>query len=105
MTLAKLRVLGVLRIVDDNERDDKIIAVYDCDPRFIEYEGMKEVPKHIIAELKYFFETYKELQGKKCKILEILDKKDAWKDIQLAQKLYDMKYRPDKLIVVENNLK
>jgi len=102
MTLAKIRVLGVLRMIDDNESDDKIIAVYDCDPRFVEYEGMKEVPKHIIAELKHFFETYKELQGKKCKILEILDKRDAWKDIQLAQKLYDMKYQPDKLITVDN---
>lgn len=102
MTLAEVRVLGVLRMVDNNEKDDKIIAVYDCDPRYKEFEGIKDVPKHIIVELKHFFETYKQLQGKECKILEILDKKDAWKDIQLGQNLYDMKFRVDKLLKIEN---
>lgn len=97
MTLVEARVIGVLRMVDGGEKDDKIIAVYDGDPRFKEVEGIKDIPKHIIAELKHFFETYKQLQGKDCKILEILDRKDALKDVELGQKLYDMKFRPDKL--------
>lgn len=95
MTLAEARIIGVLRMVDDGEKDDKIIAVYNHDPRFAEIEGMKDVPKHIIAELKHFFETYKQLQGKDCKILEILDKKDAHKSVELGKKLYAMKYNPD----------
>lgn len=98
MTLVKVRVIGVLRMVDDDEKDDKLIGVYDNDPRFKEYEGMKDVPKHLIAELKHFFETYKELQGKQCKILEILDKKDGLKAVELGRKLYDMKFQPDKLV-------
>lgn len=97
MTLAEVRVIGVLRMVDGNEKDDKILAVYDCDPRFSEIEGIKDIPKHLILELKHFFETYKLLQGKECKILQILDKKDAWKDIELGQRLYDMKFRVDKI--------
>ncbi len=97
MTLVSVRVIGVLRMVDDDEKDDKIIGVYDCDPRYAEYDGIKDIPKHIIAELKHFFETYKQLQGKECKILEILDKKDAMKDVELGRKLYDLKYRPDVL--------
>lgn len=101
MTLVKVRILGVLRMVDDNEKDDKIIGVYDCDPRYKEFEGIKDIPKHIIAELKHFFETYKQLQGKECKILEILDKKDALKDVELGQKLYDLKFRPDKLTEIK----
>lgn len=97
MTLVEARVIGVLRMVDDGEKDDKIIAVYNNDPRFAEIEGMKDVPRHIIAELKHFFETYKILQGKEAKIVEILDKKDACKSIEYGQKLYDLKYRPDTL--------
>lgn len=102
MTLAKVRILGVLRMFDDNEKDDKLIGVYDCDPRFKEYEGMKDVPKHIIVELKHFFETYKQLQGKECKIPEILDRKDAIKDVELGKKLYDMKFRPENLLEISN---
>ncbi len=93
MTLASVRVIGVLRMVDGGEKDDKIIGVYDCDPRYREIEGIKDVPSHIIVELKHFFETYKQLQGKQCKILEILDKKDAWRDVELGKKLYNLKYR------------
>lgn len=97
MTLAEVRILGVLRMIDGNEKDDKLIGVYDCDPRYAEYEGVKDIPKHTIAELKHFFETYKLLQGKECKILQILDKSDAWKDIKLGQNLYDMKFRAEKI--------
>lgn len=97
MTLAETRPIGVLRMIDDGEKDDKIIAVYNHDPRFAEIEGMKDVPKHIIAELKHFFETYKQLQGKHCKILEILDKKDAHKSILDGKKLYTLKFNPDAL--------
>lgn len=105
MTLVSVRVLGVLRMVDGDERDDKIIGVYDCDPRYAEYEGIKDIPKHVIAELKHFFETYKQLQGKECKILEILDKKDAMKDVELGKKLYDLKFRPDILTNPKLNVK
>ena len=95
MTLVSVRIIGVLRMVDGEEKDDKLIGVYDCDPRFKEFMSIKDIPMHIIAELKHFFETYKELQGKKSRILEILDKKDAHKDIELAQKMYNLKYRAD----------
>jgi inorganic pyrophosphatase len=97
MTLVKVRVIGVLRMVDDNEKDDKIIAVYDGDPRFKEFDSIKDIPKHTLAELKHFFETYKQLQGKDCKILEILDKKAAMKGVETGMRLYDLKYRPDVL--------
>lgn len=97
MTLVSVRIIGVLRMVDGDEKDDKLLGVYDCDPRFKEFQSIKDIPMHIIVELKHFFETYKELQGKKCKILEILDKKDAHKDVELAQKMYNLKYKPDAL--------
>ncbi len=92
MTLAKVRVIGVLRMVDSDEKDDKIVAVYDEDPRYQEYQDIKDVPNHIIEELKHFFETYKHLQGKKCKILEVHGKSHAMKDVERALKMYENKY-------------
>ena len=93
LTLAKARVIGVLRMVDNGEKDDKIIAVYDDDPRFKEFEDITHVPKHIVHELKHFFETYKHLQGKECKILEVLSKKYALEDVKKAVKIYGEKFK------------
>lgn len=92
MTLVNARVIGVLRMVDDGEKDDKLIAVYDKDPRYTEYTDIKHVPAHILKELTHFFERYKELQGKSVKVLEILNREAAFKDIAHGQKLYQDKY-------------
>jgi inorganic pyrophosphatase len=94
LTLVRARVIGVIRMIDENELDDKIIGVYDSDPRYSEYENLKSIPKHVVAELKHFFETYKELQsqGEKVAVPEILDREKAWEDIEMSIKNY-RKYR------------
>lgn len=88
LTLAKVRVIGVLRMVDDGEKDDKIIGVYDSEPRFENVEDIIEIPKHNIKEIKHFFEVYKELQGKKCTIAEIKGRDAAYEDINRAIRMY-----------------
>jgi|SRR3989344_3096781 len=93
MTLAKVRPIGVLRMIDNGEKDDKILAVYEDDIRAKEIQDIHDLPKHTLIELKHFFETYKVLQGKKCEVPEILDKKHAHKDIERAIKLYKQKFK------------
>jgi len=92
MTLVKARVIGILKMIDGKEKDDKVIAVYDADPRYAEMNDIKDIPRHFKAELKHFFERYKELEGKHVKVLEFMDKKQALKDIEYAQALYQKKY-------------
>jgi inorganic pyrophosphatase len=81
-------------MIDDKELDDKIIGVYDSDPRYGEYHSLEDIPKHVMAELKHFFETYKELQleGREVTVPEILDREKAWEDIELSKGKYK-KYR------------
>ena len=93
MTLVSARIIGVLRMIDGEEKDDKLLAVYNTDPRYEEIKDVSDIPKHTITELKHFFETYKELQGKKCKVLEILGKDAAYLDVEEAQKMYKDKYQ------------
>lgn len=88
MTIAEVRVIGVLKMKDDGEQDDKIIGVYDSDPRYEEYKDIKDIRGHRLKEIKNFFETYKILQGKKVKITRIENRKAAEKVIIDAQKLY-----------------
>jgi inorganic pyrophosphatase len=88
LTLTNARIVGVIRMIDGDERDDKIIAVYDKDPRYAEFKDIKDIPQHILKELVNFFERYKELQGKQVKVLEIMNREIALKDIEIGQKLY-----------------
>lgn len=88
MTLVKVRVIGVIRMKDGDEEDDKIIAVYQDDPRYAEYKDIGDIPQHTKVELRHFFESYKELQGKKCLVLEMLGKEKAFKDIERAIEKY-----------------
>ncbi|MFT4310051.1 MAG: inorganic diphosphatase [Candidatus Woesearchaeota archaeon] len=90
--LVEARVVGVIHMLDDNESDDKIIAVYDCDPRFKEFDDLEKIPKHMIDELTHFFETYKLLQKKEVKILEVHNKKMAHFVIKEAQRNYEQKF-------------
>jgi inorganic pyrophosphatase len=92
MALAEVRPIGVFKMIDGDEEDDKILAVYDCDPRFKEFSDITDVPKHTLSEIKHFFESYKHLQGKECKILDIQNAASARKVIKTAMDIYAEKY-------------
>ncbi len=95
LTLAKVRVLGVVKMIDGKESDSKIIGVYDSDPRFSEYQDLEDIPKHKIKEVVHFFESYKKLQGKEVKILGIGNKKEAVNAIVFSKKKYENKVGKD----------
>lgn len=92
LTLAEVRPIGVFKMIDGNEEDDKILAVYSCDPRFTEFTDIDTVPKHIVSEIKHFFESYKQLQGKECKILAIENALHAKAVITQAMQMYQKEY-------------
>lgn len=93
MTLTHIRVIGMISMIDDGKEDEKIIGVYEKDPRFEEFKDLKDIPKHIILELKHFFETYKELQGKKAIIPDIVGRKEAYKVLEKAKKMYEEQFK------------
>lgn len=80
------RVLGYLEVIDNNEKDEKVIAVVDKDPRFNEYKEIESVPEHILIEIKDFFQNYKNLQNIKVQTKSFHSKKEAIQLIALAQK-------------------
>lgn len=52
MSLVKCQPVGLIRMVDGGERDEKIIAVPVDDPN-------NDVPKNIVNEIYYFYRYYK----------------------------------------------
>lgn len=77
------RVVGYLDMVDNGEKDHKIIAVMDSDPRFSHINEIKDVQKHTLREIKHFFKTYKDLQ--RNKVVEVYDFHDKVDALELIQ--------------------
>jgi len=64
-----VRPLGVLRMLDRGEPDDKILAVALRDRYFEEFFDIADIPQHLLKEVEYFFSTYKDLEGKRVQIV------------------------------------
>ena len=63
--LISVRPVGVLDMVDDDEADQKILAVPNKNPRFDQIHTMDQVFPHKLREIEHFFAIYKELEGKR----------------------------------------
>ncbi len=57
------RPLGVFRLIDKGQLDDKILAVPHNDPLFKEYHKLEDVPPHFLEEMGHFFSVYKDLES------------------------------------------
>lgn len=92
LTLVDCYPIGVLIMVDGNERDEKIIAVAEKDPFLNVYKDITELPAHISTEIKHFFEVYKQLEDKKTVVEEFLGRKEAEDIIEKAIESYKEKF-------------
>jgi inorganic pyrophosphatase len=63
-----VRPIGVLRMVDKDEPDDKILAVPAADPFHREIFDIADLPQHFLLEVEHFFRVYKDLEGKRTEI-------------------------------------
>ena len=75
-----VRPLGVLRMLDRGEPDDKILAVPLHDPYSAELYDIADIPQHMLKEVQYFFSTYKDLEGKRVQIL-------GWEKSEVAMRV------------------
>lgn len=71
------RVIGALEMRDEKGIDEKILAVPERDPRFGETQDLPDLQGHLLKELEYFFEVYKDLEGKETAIL-------GWRPAEVA---------------------
>jgi len=69
--LEEVRPIGLLRMIDGGDMDFKILAVQDKNPRFSEIKDITDIESsnpHLLKEIVHFFQTYKDLQGKKVEM-------------------------------------
>lgn len=89
MSLVNCKPIGVISMIDEKYKDEKIIAVTIGDPSLSHYEELEDLPSHMLAEMHHFFDVYKVLEGKQTHVLEIEDKQAAKKIIAEAMKKYE----------------
>jgi hypothetical protein len=92
LCLVEATVLGNMQMIDNGEKDDKIIAVATNDPTVNHFTSLDMLPKHFIAVLRNYFENYKVLENKVVEIDEFQDKETAYKIINEAIEYYKEKY-------------
>ena len=71
MTLVRCCPIGILNMIDDGSGDEKVIAVCENDPLYNGYKDISELPPHLFAEIRHFYEIYKTLELKQTVVREI----------------------------------
>ena len=82
-------------MIDNNEADDKIIAVLKNDDVYGLWKDIQDVPVTIINRLKHYFLTYKQMPDKdpSCFIDEVYGKSTAYEVINASINDYHHHYR------------
>jgi inorganic pyrophosphatase len=89
MCIVEARVIGVMRMIDQGEADDKIIAVANNDMSVKHINNIEELPPHTTIEMRRFFEDYKKLEQKEVRVEDFENKASGLKIIDDAIELYN----------------
>ncbi|MCL2857657.1 MAG: inorganic diphosphatase [Oscillospiraceae bacterium] len=82
MAMVRCYPVGVITMLDDGYKDEKIIAIPFGDPTYNPYRTIEALPTHIFAEMQHFFRVYKELECKETVVNEVEGRASAIKVIE-----------------------
>ncbi len=91
--LIESRPIGMLRMKDGGEMDNKILCVAKDDIRYENLKDITDLDKHYLKEIGHFFEVYKHLEGKKVEILGWKNAASAKKEVLAGIKSYQKKFK------------
>ena len=93
-TLVECKPIGLLKMIDGGDQDDKVICVATKDRFFNGFDSVKQLPEHLSKEIMHFFSVYKTLEGKETKADEMQDADAAREMVKTCMEMYDKEF-PD----------
>lgn len=88
LCLVEATVIGVMRMVDRGEADDKIIAVATHDESVNHIIDVAQLPPHTEKQIRRFFMDYTVLEGKEVKVEEFVGREEALRIVEESIALY-----------------
>ncbi len=94
--IVQAKIVGGFRMIDNNEADDKIIAVLRQDELYAQWNDIHEMPPSIVNRLGHYFLTYKQFPGtgQQVEITDVYGREEAYSVIAASQRDYQ-NYFPD----------
>lgn len=81
MTLVQCYPIGVIKMIDNDQSDEKIIAIPFNDPSMNHYTDISQLPEHTFDEIRHFFRVYKSLEHKETDVSDVYGSEEAMKII------------------------
>ncbi|MFA0833757.1 MAG: inorganic diphosphatase [Methanobacterium formicicum] len=82
------RIIGVMKMIDGGESDDKILGVPVNDPKFKDVQDISDMPKPFLDEISHFFTEYKRLEKKTTEVLGWENAEKAFEALEHSMELY-----------------
>lgn len=92
LTLVRCYPIGIILMIDDEQQDEKIIAIPFGDPMYNCYRDVSGLPSHLFQEMIHFFEVYKTLEHKVTTVRTVAGREEAIQTIQKCIRKYETEF-------------
>ena len=92
MSLVRCYPIGVMYMLDNGDKDEKIIAIPYNDPMYNYYTDIEQLPQHVFQEIQHFFSVYKDLENKETDVNDFGGPTEAVAVIEKCIANYEKKY-------------
>ena len=92
MSLVRCYPIGVMYMLDNGDKDEKIIAIPYNDPMYNYYTDIEQLPQHVFQEIQHFFSVYKDLENKETDVKDFGGPAEAVAVIEKCIENYEKKY-------------
>jgi inorganic pyrophosphatase len=92
LCIVEAKVIGAMQMMDQDQHDDKIIAVAARDMSVAHFDDISALPAHFLLELQRFFEDYKRLEPKTVLVDQFQGHVAARAIVQASIELYQQTF-------------